>query len=81
MIDAGRLITAKEVERRVLVLEHRGVRGQSTMAVFIQLVPKGFATTPYRSTNAPVLVPVEGRGSTWPIQEALHLFREDPGHA
>jgi len=92
----------------------------TTIAAFIQLLPKGFATTPYRSTDATVFVAVEGRGRTrigldfvvdwqprdvfvvpsWkpvthdvvedavlfsfsdrPIQEALHLFREDRGHA
>jgi gentisate 1,2-dioxygenase len=81
MIEAGRLITAKEAEHRVPVLEHPGARGQSATAAFIQLLPKGFATTSYRSTNATVFVPVEGRGSTWPTHEALLLFREDRGRA
>ena len=88
----------------------------TTIAAFIQLLPKGFATAPYRSTDATVFVAVEGRGRTrigpdfvvdwqprdifvvpsWkqvtheaaddavlfsfsdrPIQEALHLFREE----
>src|SRR6202048_3718335 len=29
MVEAGKLITAKEAERRVLVLENPGLRGQS----------------------------------------------------
>ena len=88
----------------------------TTIAAFIQLLPKGFTTAPYRSTDATVFVAVEGRGRTrigpdfvvewqprdifvvpsWkqvtheatddavlfsfsdrPIQEALHLFREE----
>jgi len=88
----------------------------TTIAAFIQLLPKGFQTAPYRSTDATILVAVEGRGRTrigkdfvvdwqprdifvvpsWrsvtheatdesvlfsfsdrPIQEALHLFREE----
>ena len=88
----------------------------TTIAAFIQLLPKGFVTAPYRSTDATVFVAVEGRGRTrigpdfvvewqprdvfvvpsWkqfthdvaedavlfsfsdrPIQEALHLFREE----
>ncbi|MFC3230773.1 gentisate 1,2-dioxygenase [Marinibaculum pumilum] len=33
-----------------------------TIAAFVQLLPKGFATARYRSTDATVFVPVEGRG-------------------
>jgi gentisate 1,2-dioxygenase len=88
----------------------------ATIAAFIQLLPKGFQTSPYRSTDATIFVAVEGRGRTrigadfvvdwqprdifvvpsWkpvvheasdeavlfsfsdrPIQQALHLFREE----
>ena len=88
----------------------------TTIGAFIQLLPKGFTTAPYRSTDGTVFVAVEGRGRTrigpdfvvdwqprdvfvvpsWrtvthdaaeeavlfsfsdrPVQEALHLFRED----
>jgi gentisate 1,2-dioxygenase len=88
----------------------------ATIAAFIQLLPKGFRTAQYRSTDATIFVAVEGRGRTrigpdfvvewqprdifvvpsWhrvvheaaeeavlfsfsdrPVQEALHLFRED----
>jgi gentisate 1,2-dioxygenase len=92
----------------------------TTIAAFIQLLPGGFQTARYRSTDATIFVSVEGRGRTrigqdfvvewqprdifvvpsWkpvtheatdeavlfsfsdrPIQEALHLFREDRQHA
>jgi gentisate 1,2-dioxygenase len=92
----------------------------ATMATFMQLLPKGFSTEAYRSTDATVFVPIEGRGRSrigndvtvewskrdifvvpsWhhvrheadgdsvlfsfsdrPIQEALHLFREERGAA
>jgi gentisate 1,2-dioxygenase len=92
----------------------------TTIAAFIQLLPRGFQTARYRSTDATIFVAVEGRGRThigqdfavewqprdifvvpsWrpvtheatdeavlfsfsdrPIQEALHLFREDRQHA
>jgi gentisate 1,2-dioxygenase len=33
-----------------------------TMSAFLQLLPAGFTTAPYRSTDATVLVPFEGRG-------------------
>jgi gentisate 1,2-dioxygenase len=33
-----------------------------TMGTFIQLLPKGLSTSRYRSTDATVYVPIEGRG-------------------
>ena len=92
----------------------------TTIGAFIQLLPRGFSTAPYRSTDATVFVAMEGGGRTrigrdfvvdwgprdvfvvpsWksvvhdsaedsvlfsfsdrPVQEALHLFREDRSHA
>jgi gentisate 1,2-dioxygenase len=35
-----------------------------TIGAFIQLLPKGFATRPYRSTDATVFVAVQGSGQT-----------------
>jgi gentisate 1,2-dioxygenase len=35
-----------------------------TIGTFIQLLPKGFSTSRYRSTDATVFVPIEGRGRT-----------------
>ena len=97
-----------------------GNHAMATMGTFIQLLPKGFSTTAYRSTDATIFVPIEGKGRSvigddfvvewgkrdvfvvpsWkkvrheaedesvifsfsdrPIQEALHLFREDRGNA
>ena len=96
-----------------------GNHAMATIGTCVQLLPKGFATTAYRSTDATVFAPIEGRGRThigdsfvvewekrdlfvvpsWhrvrheaaedsvlfsfldrPIQEALHLFREDRGN-
>jgi gentisate 1,2-dioxygenase len=36
----------------------------TTIAAFIQLLPKRFKTAPYRSTDGTVFVAVEGRGRT-----------------
>jgi gentisate 1,2-dioxygenase len=104
-----------------------GGYAMTTMATFVQLLPGGYTTAPYRSTDATVFSVVEGRGRSivsprqpggediviewgkrdlfilpsWhhvrhetadadcvlfsfsdrPIQEALHLFREDRGDA
>jgi gentisate 1,2-dioxygenase len=103
---------------------NNGGYAMNTMGTFVQLLPKGFATSAYRSTDATVFAPIEGRGRSvvsvagepdvviewgkrdvfvvpsWhkvrheaaeesvlfsfsdrPIQEALHLFREDRGNA
>jgi gentisate 1,2-dioxygenase len=35
-----------------------------TIATFMQLLPRGLATQPYRSTDATVFTPVEGEGRT-----------------
>jgi gentisate 1,2-dioxygenase len=35
-----------------------------TIGTFVQLLPKGFSTRPYRSTDGTVFVAVEGRGET-----------------
>jgi gentisate 1,2-dioxygenase len=41
-----------------------GDHAMPTIGAFIQLLPKGFATSRYRSTDATVFVPIEGRGRT-----------------
>ena len=35
-----------------------------TIAAFLQLLPKGFATTPYRATDATIFCASEGRGTS-----------------
>ncbi len=41
-----------------------GGHAMATMATFLQLLPKGFATEAYRSTDATIFVPFEGHGRT-----------------
>jgi len=41
---------------------HTGGFAMPTIATFLQLLPKGFATAPYRSTDATVFCVAEGRG-------------------
>ena len=41
-----------------------GAHVMPTMAAFLQLLPKGFETAPYRSTDGTVMVCVEGRGTS-----------------
>ena len=96
-----------------------GNHAMATIGTFAQLLPRGFATSAFRSTDATVFAPIEGKGRTFigenfvvdwqkrdlfvvpswsrvrheaaedsvlfsfsdrPIQEALHLYREDRGN-
>jgi len=96
-----------------------GNHAMATIGTYVQLLPKGFATSAFRSTDATVFAPIEGRGRSFigdqfvvnwekrdlfvvpswhkvrheatedsvlfsfsdrPIQEALHLYREDRGN-
>lgn len=64
-----------ELERNGAIDPHHGVKLQyanpatggfpmPTIAAFLQLLPAGFATAPYRSTDATIFSVVEGRGRT-----------------
>lgn len=41
-----------------------GGHAMATMATFVQLLPRGFETAAYRSTDATIFVPIEGSGRT-----------------
>jgi gentisate 1,2-dioxygenase len=67
LMEAGRLITAKEAERRVLVLENPGVRGlsQITQSLYagLQLVMPGEVTSTHRHMASAIRLIVEGSGA------------------
>ena len=67
MMEAGALITAKEAERRVLVLENPGLRGQSkiTTSLYagIQLVLPGEVAPAHRHSQSALRFIMEGRGA------------------
>ena len=67
MLEAGRLITAKEAERRVLVLENPGLRGQSkvTTSLYagVQLVMPGEVAPAHRHSQSALRFVLEGRGA------------------
>jgi len=67
MIEAGRLISAKEAERRVLILENPGLRGQSriTTSLYagVQLVMPGEVAPAHRHTQSALRFVLEGRGA------------------
>jgi gentisate 1,2-dioxygenase len=67
MLDAGRLITAKEAERRVLVLENPGLRGQSkvTTSLYagVQLVLPHEVAPAHRHSQSALRFVLEGNGA------------------
>src|SRR3954452_23746660 len=67
MTEAGKLITAKEAERRVLVLENPGLRGQSriTTSLYagVQLVIPGEVAPAHRHSQSALRFVLEGRGA------------------
>jgi gentisate 1,2-dioxygenase len=67
MNEAGKLITAKEAERRVLVLENPGLRGQSkiTTSLFagVQMVVPGDIAPAHRHSQSALRFVLEGHGA------------------
>ena len=67
MLEAGGLITAREAERRVLILENPGLRGQSriTTSLYagVQLVLPGEVAPAHRHTQSALRFVLEGQGA------------------
>lgn len=67
MMEAGGLITAKEAERRVLILENPGLRGQSkiTTSLYagVQLVIPGEVAPAHRHSQSALRFVLEGKGA------------------
>jgi len=67
IMEAGELITAKEAERRVLVLENPGMRGQSciTRSLYagLQLILPGEVAPSHRHTQSALRFVIEGSGA------------------
>ncbi|HWB44901.1 MAG TPA: gentisate 1,2-dioxygenase [Hyphomicrobiaceae bacterium] len=67
MLEAGKLITAKEAERRVLVLENPGLRGQSriTTSLYagVQLVMPHEVAPAHRHSQSALRFVLEGNGA------------------
>jgi gentisate 1,2-dioxygenase len=67
MTEAGKLISAKEAERRVLILENPGLRGQSkiTTSLYagIQAVLPGEVAPAHRHTQSALRFVLEGKGA------------------
>lgn len=67
LMEAGRLITAKEAERRVLVLENPALRGQSsitnTLYCGLQLIMPGEVAPSHRHTQSALRFVLDGEGA------------------
>lgn len=67
IMEAGRLITAKEAERRVVILENPGLRGASriTQSLYagLQLILPGEIAPTHRHTASALRLVVEGQGA------------------
>lgn len=67
MVEAGGLISAAEAERRVLILENPGFRGQSkiTTSIYagIQLVLPGEVAPSHRHSQSAIRFALEGQGA------------------
>ncbi len=67
LLEAGRLVTAAEAERRVLVLENPGLRGASsithTLYAGLQLIMPGEVAPSHRHTQSALRFVVEGTGA------------------
>jgi gentisate 1,2-dioxygenase len=67
LLEAGRLITAKEATRRVLVLENPGIRGSSqiTQSLYagIQMILPGEIAPTHRHTASAIRFVIEGEGA------------------
>lgn len=67
LMEAGRLISAKEAERRVLVLENPGLRGASSIThslyAGLQLILPGEVAPSHRHTQSALRMVIEGQGA------------------
>jgi gentisate 1,2-dioxygenase len=67
ILEAGELITAKEAERRVLILENPGMKGSSaitrTLYAGLQLILPGEVAPSHRHTQTALRFVVEGEGA------------------
>ena len=81
MNEAGKLITAKEAERRVLVLENPGLRGQSkiTTSLFagVQMVVPGDIAPAHRHSQSALRFVLEGKGAATAVDGERTLM--EPG--
>src|SRR5579863_4449912 len=82
LFEAGRLISAEEAERRVLVLENPGLRSLSSIThslyAGIQLVLPGEVAPQHRHSQAALRFILEGKGATTTVEgERFEMYPGD----
>lgn len=79
LMEAGRLITAQEAERRVLILENPGLRGQSriTQSLYagLQLILPGEVAPAHRHTQSALRLVLDGEGAYTAVDGERHTMR------
>ena len=80
VMEAGRLITAKEAERRVLILENPGLAGQSrvTQSLYagLQLIMPGEIAASHRHTACALRFIIEGSGAYTAVDGERTIMEE-----
>ncbi|MEM7443315.1 MAG: gentisate 1,2-dioxygenase [Pseudomonadota bacterium] len=79
LMEAGRLITAKEAERRVLMLENPGLRGQASIThslyAGLQLILPGEVAPAHRHTQSALRFVIEGDGAYTAVDGEKTIMR------
>ncbi|MCY4452775.1 MAG: gentisate 1,2-dioxygenase [Immundisolibacterales bacterium] len=80
LLESGDLISAREAERRVLVLENPGLRGESRITTSLyaglQLILPGEIAPAHRHTQAALRFVVEGEGAYTAVDGEKAVMRE-----
>jgi len=80
VLEAGDLITAKEAERRVLILENPGLAGQSRITTSLyaglQLILPGEVAPAHRHSQSALRFVVEGEGAFTAVDGEKTIMRE-----
>jgi gentisate 1,2-dioxygenase len=80
LMEAGELITASEAERRVLILENPGLRGQSRITTSLygglQLILPGEVAPSHRHTQSALRFIMEGEGAHTAVGGEKTIMRE-----
>lgn len=80
LMESGKLITASEAERRVLILENPGLRGQSKITTSLyaglQLILPGEVAPSHRHTQSALRFIVEGSGAHTAVDGEKTIMQE-----